>query len=224
MYKQSEIGIILNGDIADIFNLNGHGKNPLIKESLRQEVEAVGDFLFMLATRYPKAKRVFIEGNHCNRLVRYMANKAPEIYEFLNLDELIGIRLKGFEFISYKPPQQFKVPGTNLIVRHEGISNGENATSLTLKKGGTSMIFGHTHRVGYATMTLFDGTVIRAINNGWLGDKNSEVFSYIKGFHAWQQAFTEVTVLDGEWYEQLCLIHDNGKEYTVKFDNNIWSN
>lgn len=223
VYKESKIGIILNGDIADFYGVNSHGISPNITESLKEEMESVDNFLFSIAKRYPDARLVFVEGNHCNRLTRYLSQKAPEIYEFLTVDEMCGITANGFEFVPYKAPQQFILPDTNVVIRHEGISNGENACALTLKKGGVSMIFGHTHRVGYATMTLFTGEVIRAINNGWLGNKKHAAFSYVKGFHAWQLSFTEITVMDGQWFEQLCLIQENEGIYKTRFDNHVWA-
>jgi len=218
--------IILNGDIADFYGINQHGaKDPEIITSFYDEVSHVRKFLRDLRSRFQKSKIIFIEGNHCYRLARF-CNKVPELSGILDTASLLFLGETGINFIPYAIYQKYQVLGTKLIARHEPFAMGLHCAHSTLvKAGGSSVIFGHTHRIQSIYGTSFNGTTIEAHSVGWLGDKNQPVFSYIKGFHNWQQGFSVITLIDKEnYFIETIPILDQGKFKRCMFNGYIYDN
>ena len=86
-------------------------------------------------------------------------------------------------------------------------------------KAGCSVIFGHTHRIQESQIVTIDGSNLRGISSGWLGDKNHPVMSYVKNHHQWALGFSVVTVLDnGLWFNNLVHIIKKDNSYNCIFD------
>lgn len=205
-------GVYILGDYADFYSINAHGKAPHINIKLKDEIYEVHQRLKELSDLFPKAKKVFIEGNHEFRLARYIANKCPDLFDLLTIPELFKLGEYGFDFVPYGPNQQVRVLNSHLFARHEPISGGVHVAHGSVVKAGKSVIFGHTHRIQESQVVSIDGDNYRGISSGWLGDKNHEdgVFNYVKNHHQWAQGFSIVTVLpDGTWFNQLVHIIDN---------------
>ena len=72
--------VVILGDYADIYALNSHGgKNPTLPTTLIEEIEDVNVGLDQLDDLFPKAKKVFIQGNHEYRFERYIFDKCPQL-------------------------------------------------------------------------------------------------------------------------------------------------
>jgi predicted phosphodiesterase len=217
--------VVILGDFLDFYGVNSHGKDPGITETLQEEITAGVEKLIQLKRLFPHAKRVYIEGNHEHRLGRYIASKCPDLYGVVDVYSLLELRVLGFEFVPFTPDQQYHVLGSKLVARHCPLSGGEHCAAGTVKKALTSVIFGHTHRIQEAQVVSIDGKNYRGISNGWLGDKNHPVMSYVKNHHQWAQGFSIVTVMDdGTWFNQLIHIiegrcHYNGYIYSNRSDD-----
>jgi len=209
--------IIILGDYADFYDINSHGKDPAVTMKLREERVAVCKRLKELQVNFPDTRKIFIEGNHEYRLARYLANKAPELFDTIRVDEFLGLEQYGFEFVPYGPDQQCTVLGSELIARHEPIGGGVHCAHSTVVKASNSVIFGHTHRIQESQIVSLNGDNYRGISSGWLGDKDHPVFKYVKNHHQWALAFSIVTVLsNNEWFNQIIqIIPRNGKYYCV---------
>lgn len=211
--------IVILGDYADIYGVNSHGKDPEIKEELRDEVMQVCMRLRELKDLFPRSRKIYIEGNHEYRLARFIKNKAPELFGCIKVEDILHLDKYGFEFIPYGPNQQYNVLGSKLIARHEPLSGGLHCAHGTVSKAMKSVIFGHTHRIQESQIVTLDGDNYRGISSGWLGDKDHPVMGYVKNHHQWALGFSIVTVLpDGTWFNQLIHIID----YKCVFDGNIY--
>lgn len=199
--------IILGGDFADCYNINLHGKNLNIEETLEEEVEDVISSLAEFNIIFPKAKKIFIVGNHEARLERYITNNCPELFGVTTIEKLFFLQQYKFTMIPYTPSQSYYVE--NIAVRHEPIGNGINCAQATISKSGESIIFGHTHRIQRTFSTTLGGKQIQAISGGWLGNKNHPAFSYVKNHHNWQMGFVLVYEDRGEFFIEQVFINDN---------------
>ena len=222
--KQLE-GIILNGDISDFYFCNQHGKDPALGAHLKDERRESQKILKDISTRFLSVDKTFITGNHCTRLMRFFQSKAPDLYGIMDLNEFLGLELFGYKEVPHTPDQAYQIPGTDIVVRHEGISNGVNATRATVQKAVSSVIFSHTHRIALSNINTLGGRELTGINIGCLCDfKNPQApFQYVKGHHQWQLGFAVVTVLDnGTWFYDIVHIREKGKKLYCKFDSNVY--
>ena len=201
--------VVILGDYADFYAINSHGKDPNMTHLLADEISAVVEELTRLKRTFPKAKRVYIEGNHEFRLARYVKQKCPDLYGTFSVPQLLELSILGFEFVPYTPNQKYSVLGSSLIARHEPLAGGKHVAQNTAEKAMASVIFGHTHRIQEAQTVTMDGQNLRGISSGWLGDKESQVMQYVKSHHQWALGFSIVRMLeDGTWFNELVHILD----------------
>lgn len=211
--------IVILGDYADFYGINAHGKDPGIYEKLTDEIFAVQDRLKELKALFPRAKKVFIEGNHCYRLARYIQSKAPDLYGVVDVRSILELDLYGFEFVPYGPNQKYQILNSSLYARHEPLAGGTHVAHNTVVKAMHSVIFGHTHRIQESQIVAINGENFRGISSGWLGDCAHPVFNYVKNHHQWALGFSVVTVLDDNtWFNQLIHIID----YKCIFDGFVY--
>jgi len=211
--------VILLGDFADMYGVSSHGRSPDIVETIEDEIFAVKKVLKHIQNAIPNAKRVFIEGNHCHRLKRYIANHAPELHTFISIAGLFDLESMGYEFVPYGPYQKYNVLGMeDLIARHEPLSGGVHVAHNTAVKAGTSVIFGHVHRQQISNVVLMDGKLATGISVPTLCDIKHPVMSYVKNFHQWQQGSAIVTQVDGEWFVDNLVF----KDYKCIFDGHLF--
>ena len=211
--------IDLLGDISDFYGINGFGKDPGVKDMLLDEVDDIRSFLASVNSRYKYAKKVYIEGNHENRLERYIQKNASALYGLINVPELLKLKEMAYNFVPYGPDQKYRVGDSNLIARHENITGGVHAAHATVTKAMCSVAFGHTHRVQEARIVTLGGEEYLGINTGCLCDKNHPYMQYVKNHHQWTLAFTIVYILpNGKWFHN--TIHINN--YTCLVEGKVF--
>jgi predicted phosphodiesterase len=192
--------VILNGDFADFYDVNSHGKNPLISDKLLDEVDYLISELSLLKTLFPKSKITYIEGNHENRLARYISNNCPEFFGIVNVQSLLMLEALKINFVPYTPNQCYRIGKLNF--RHEPIGGGINSANSTVTKAGASVIYGHIHKIQESQLVTLDGHYLRAISVGCLCDKNLPAFQYVKNHHQWQLGFALITFYNDLWFCQ----------------------
>jgi len=72
--------IVLLGDYADFYPVSRHAKDPSVAHALTDEIKSVNEGLDQLDKLWPKAKKVYLEGNHEWRLERYLSEQAPALF------------------------------------------------------------------------------------------------------------------------------------------------
>lgn len=211
--------VVILGDYADFYDITSHPKDPGMGTKLIDEVSAVQARLMELRALFPKARIVYIEGNHEYRLGRYIRDRAHELFGLIDTYTLLGLKTLNIDFIPYGPNQKHPVMGSTLYARHEPIAGGTHCAYGTVVKAQASVIFGHTHRIQEAQIVSIDGQNFRGISCGWLGDESDPVMGYVKNHHQWAKAFSILNLLeDGTWFNHLLHIINyktvyNGKVY-----------
>jgi hypothetical protein len=94
--KRKVAGVLLNGDVLDSHEVSNHDRDPTAPRYV-EEVEVGKQFLGWLRSRLPKARLVLKEGNHEERLTRYVTSRAPALFDLegVTVPELLHCRDYG---------------------------------------------------------------------------------------------------------------------------------
>jgi predicted phosphodiesterase len=223
--------IVLIGDVADLHCISTHGKDPRVTASLEDEIDAVRGFLDRLDYEFPKAQKVYIQGNHEYRWWRKWCSiyeKHPELgimSDTYSWDEVVGIPNRHrWEFIPYSGQQLYRIPGSSLYARHEPLSGGKGHAKLTSERGGHSVLYGHTHTIQEAQTNTLSGEAIRAMSIGCMCDWTHPAFSYLKTPPAWGLGFYSILLdnANDKWYGSMHHVLKDGGRYTTRYGHELY--
>lgn len=194
--------IILNGDILDFYDVSSFDKDPDRINSLQKEIDMAQKFFKKLRSLVPKARIIFVKGNHEDRIERYL-KKHPELYSLnalklpnlLNLDNyVIEYKDKGFKLGSLK------------IIHGDMVRKFSSYTARgELEKHDSSGISSHTHRGGvyyYRTperyLAWFESFCLCDLNPEYISEPNWQqgfLYGYIEKDSF---AVTPIPIVDGK--------------------------
>jgi len=177
--------IVCIGDLADFYAISAHSKDPHRATKLKDEIRVVREKRAELDALGAKNK-VFCEGNHCYRLGRYLRDKAPELFELIDVPSVLQLDVNGWEFIPYR---NHKRRGAVHYTHDVGVA-GRNATFRALDTYQHSVVTGHTHRLVYIVEGNAIGDAKLSASFGWLGDVNQIDYMHrAKAKKDWALAF-----------------------------------
>lgn len=178
--------IVILGDFADFYSVSSHSKNPNRVRDLKVEVEAVNVALDELDTLGAKRK-VFVSGNHCDRLERYLSDRAPELFNMVKIRDLFRLTERGWYFVPYK--RHAKIG--RLHVTHDTNRAGRYAHYQSQADfGGANVVIGHTHRLGYMVEGSAQGEPHVSAMFGWLGDFDQVDYMHqVRARRDWSHGF-----------------------------------
>jgi hypothetical protein len=163
--------LVIIGDFADFYAVSDHDKHPDRANRMDEEladVDAGLDELDSLGAR----DKLYIEGNHEDRLRRYLM-KNPALAGVVSTEKLLKLRERGWEFVPYKRhAARGKVHFT-----HDVGSAGRNAVFRALDTYQTSVVHGHTHRMQMVVEGTAVGGCKISASFGWGG--NVEAVDYM---------------------------------------------
>lgn len=209
--------VVINGDLADMYNVSSFLKHPDVMQTVDDELEAVYEFLKDLRKRLPDTRIVYLFGNHEDRLEKLVLSALPAFYNRLRLHNELRLDELDIEWYGYN--RAFRVEDTDLQIMHSPPSYAETAAASSMrKKIGQSFIYGCTHRPDMAVKirqdnndnTVYDQVfVLGGLFSKKMSKEHHRVFSYDKGNSRTGSSIAYITVLDGTtfWAEN-CLIKD----------------
>lgn len=171
--REQNIGtLILNGDMLDCFNLSSHEKVEG-KRSWKWELDVSRAMVKHLREFFgDKVRIVYREGNHEERFKRYLAGKAKELEGSIWLEELLGLREHGIEWVQDRD----KIVAGKLWIDHGHEwfgGGGVNPARNYRMKAIDNVLVGHVHKT---STDLFrkplDGSFIAGWSVGCLCDLN----------------------------------------------------
>lgn len=180
--------IVLIGDAADCLAVSSHPKSLDRKSDFAGEVDAVNTELDALQSVSGNAKISWCEGNHEDRITRYLQSNARE------LGGLSGLRAKNLfkcdeRGIHWYPYRTFLKIG-NVTFTHDVGRCGVNAARQSLMDTGTNLVFGHSHRGGVVYQGEAKGASHFCMNVGWCGDVEAIDYQHkIRAIRDWQTGF-----------------------------------
>jgi predicted phosphodiesterase len=171
---------VIIGDFADCFSISSFPKSPERKQSLKWEIEQVEKCLAQFDGISDEV--IFCEGNHEERLERYLCQRAPELYGLVTIRDLLGINRRGWKWIPYKS----WITIGKVAFGHEFGHFGKYALHQSLASFGHNVVFGHSHRGGTHYEGTIDGERRFAMNIGWLGDPAQADYMHRAQTRVWQ--------------------------------------
>lgn len=157
--------IINNGDFADFYTISSHSKDPARASRLTEELADCNAGFDQLDALGAKVK-LFIGGNHEDRLRRFIEEKAPELVGQFRLPDLFHLYQRGWHYTPYKAHTKLG----KLHITHDVGTAGRYSTHKALDTYQHSVTTGHSHRLCYVVEGNAVGQHKLAATFGWLGD------------------------------------------------------
>ena len=157
--------IYIIGDFLDFYTVSSHSKDPNRAMNLVDELKA-GEAELDKLDALGATSKVFIGGNHCDRLQRYLQDKAPELFNIVSVPELLHLKKRGWDYVPYKSHTKLG----KLHLTHDVGVAGRNAVFQCLDTYQHSVVTGHTHRFAYIVEGNAVGEFKLSAQFGWLGD------------------------------------------------------
>lgn len=160
--------IVVLGDFADCYSVSFHDKSPGRASRIVGELGTVAERLRELEAAAPSAKRVYIEGNHENRLARYVARQAAALHGLpgTTLPEILDLHARGWTWVPYH--EHYRIG--DLSLTHDVGRAGVTAVRQSRLAFGSSLAIGHVHRMAIEHERTVDGHHRVGASFGWLGD------------------------------------------------------
>ena len=169
--------LVIMGDFADFYSVTSHQKSPEQRNLLLQdEVKAVRRELDRLDAMVPKGcRKVFIQGNHEQRLDRYIAQRAPELFGMTSTEQLFKLAKRGWEYVKYH--DHIKIG--KVFFTHDTGKAGSGAHLAAERAFSNNAVIGHTHRVAFNVVGNAAGTPHVAAMFGWGGSLHAAEYMHL---------------------------------------------
>lgn len=180
--------VFINGDLIDFHLLSRFESDPR-KRSVKDEFDAVTQFLEYLRFKLPKANVYWLKGNHCVRYEKWLMTKAPMLFmdDYYKLEDRLNLakfRVKIIDdFVLVRMGKLFVTHGHLLL---KGVFAPVNAARGVFMKAKESCIIGHVHKVSEHQETTLDGSAVITYSTGCLcelcPDYSPFANNYMHGF------------------------------------------
>lgn len=161
---------IIGGDFIDFNYIKKHDpQNRLIREKFRLVHDfAFGNQILDIVDKFTKQKKVFIMGNHDQRLATYVAEH-PELKGLVSLSYSLKLEKRQYEIVEEN--KAYKVGHARFI--HGWYYNLHHAKK-TVTEMGDNVFYGHVHDVQAFTKVNYENKPIMGHSVGTLGDLDPE--------------------------------------------------
>lgn len=178
--------LVSNGDFVDCFSVSQHSKSPQRVLGFQKEMELANGLLDQLDAAAPKARRIYLSGNHETRLERYIQEKAPELYGALSIAEKLRLKERGWETVGHKDDIRIG----KVWITHDVGTAGRYNVFKTLDTYQSNIVTGHTHRLAYVVEGDATGQRKVSAQFGWLGDVGQIDYMHrVKAKREWTLGF-----------------------------------
>jgi hypothetical protein len=149
--------VVLAGDLIDCRQLSPFDRDPRTRQSFGGDLEISRGYLDSIneATSYG-TRKIFLGGNHEDRIRKYLWSTAPELssVEGIDIPDLLGLEERHWEYIPY-----YDAVGTtgapgfmyyNILVMHGIFARKHSAVTARahFERFICNGVNGHTHRQG----------------------------------------------------------------------------
>jgi predicted phosphodiesterase len=151
MASRKRDGLVYIGDVGNFDVISSHnlGKLRLVEgERLLAEYRAIDEVITrherIMRKNNPAARIVWLEGNHCFRVTRYL-DAHPELEGLVEIPTILKLKERNIEWIaSWSEGKTLKLGRLKL---HHGFYTCDHAAKKMLLNFGANICFGHTHTV-----------------------------------------------------------------------------
>jgi predicted phosphodiesterase len=208
MYEPDEV--IQLGDLMDCYKLSQFTKEPERGANFQGELDEGTEMLRQIKKRTGAQRATMLEGNHEERLRRYLLTQAGALSNLrvLTIPTLLKLEEIGWDFME---AHEF------YAINNVHFTHGEYAQKYSSRKHmeqyGVTIIHGHTHKLQWHCNKFIDRQ-IEAWEFGCLSSLNVSR-DYIKCAN-WQHGFGTVTVLNDQYWINGYHIRDGRVEFQGK--------
>lgn len=203
-FKPEEVVIL--GDFFDCYTISAYTQDP--KKGARVLADEIAEgttVLQELISACRGASFVFIEGNHEDRIRRYIRENAPKLEGIIDTRDILRLP-KDFHFVPWGPKNFYKAG--KLVATHGSLCNKHVAHAMVTKYGA-SVIFGHVHRIQEYNVRNVHGERFKGITCGWLGDVDRAA-EYVTNVADWSHGFALVWFKpNGDFFIQVVEIYND---------------
>lgn len=207
--------VVLAGDQCDFYNISRFSKDPRRVEKIQEEINETKRFVQNVNSL--KTAVVWMDGNHDDRMRRFVDEKGLGKLDALEMPNLFGLP----EHWAYAENQAHIRVGSLLMCHGDLAGRGSGTRHVAqgmFDKLTTSVLFGHFHRFDRYYHTDYDRVQRAAFACGHLCDESAADYVRSPG---WQSGFCEV---EYNHDENLFSVRDHvitkGKFYA---NGRIWS-
>lgn len=180
--------VVYLGDLMDFDLISSHNKENLRATSgklIRREYDYGSEFLDRQQKLAPKAKFTLLEGNHDERIERYM-DANPQLEGMLEMEQGLQLRMRKIKWVRFWTKGEIHKIGKAKFIH--GLYTTKYHASKHAEAYGDNIFYGHTHDVQSHSKELAgaDKTIV-AQSMGCLCRYDQR---YMRGKPSkWQQAF-----------------------------------
>lgn len=167
-YQKKNDTIVILGDMLDFYGLSRFIKRPDMP-TIREELNLGISFFIYLREKHPKARIIFYEGNHEQRLDNYIMSKAPALFgiEHTTLEIFLKLKENGIEFV--RNGHIMQLGELYLIHGNEtGIRGGINVSRTMMLRTFDNTLFGNFHKTQISSAKSVSGREFATFSIGCL--------------------------------------------------------
>ena len=189
--------VILPGDMMDFHSISHWDRDPT-RRDLASELRTGERFLEVLRDTFPRARIIYQEGNHEERLWRYVWRHVPEFAGLpeLSLREILHCDDYGVEVVEGKKPLKAG-PHLHILHGHEfggSMVNPVNPARGLFLRGKTNAVCGHFHQTSQHTEPGL-GHPVSTWSSGCLCDLHPRY----RPINKWDHSFLTVHLSGNQW-------------------------
>lgn len=171
------------GDWADFYAVSAHSKDPRRVHLLDRETDVAKACLRCIDDLGDYKK--FLGGNHEYRLERYLMDKAPALFNFVRINDVLNLEGLGWDYTPYQSDLRIG----RLSITHDVGNAGPSADSKSRDVYEGNVVIGHTHRMGVSYKGNAKGKSHVGAMFGWLGDRTKIDYTHKVRAMQWQLGF-----------------------------------
>lgn len=209
--------IVCNGDNLDFPEFSKYRTTPAFAQTTQASIDRAAMFAAQMRLAAPKARIVWLAGNHEERLPNYILDNAaaafaikkglhPEGWPVMSVPYLCSFDKYKVEYVPGYPAGDFWINDNLKVIHGTKVKTGANTAHAYLRDEKVSVIYGHIHRVETAYKTRRDAkgsSTIMAASMGCLSRVDGAVPSMkgskdldgrpVKVSEDWQQGIGVIT-------------------------------
>lgn len=189
-------GVIINGDGIDCHAVSSFSKDPRARR-FASEIEMYGKVLDTFAELKPK-RFLWKGGNHEYRYERYLAARAPELFDmpWASWEKMLDLERRKIQWVDYMDP----IERGKLTILHghemtRGFTSPVNPARGAFLRGHACCIIGHYHRTSDHTETNIQGVMTSTWSAGCLCDRRPRYAP----FNSWNAGFAILDLTGETW-------------------------
>lgn len=210
-YKPTTLHIL--GDFVNFPTLSSYLQDPNYHLTLSDEINEARQILTKFRKLLPDSEILWYEGNHCDRLKRYLARNAAQ---------LASLEIEGEQVVSI--PHLFKLRELcvkyvetefrdGVLYHHGQLCRAKSGYTAhgNMDKTGVSVLSGHVHRLAMVFKSLYDRTLF-GLETGCLCNKEPYPY-YGTMVKDWALGCSTIDIINGNVYPNLYPIINNSIVY-----------